>query len=661
LTAADNYWYGPNGLPAIASDITIEGEGATISRAGSAPPFRFFFVGADGTSPRTSEYVSPGAGILTLRNLTLNGGLAEGGDSNKGGGGAGMGGAIFSQGRVAIERSTLTGNVARGGSAVNPAATGGGGGIGTDSSITGGGFGPGSFGGGTGGGSAGGGAGFRASESGLTGTVGFMGQGGAGGGPRTGLGGAGASYTGTGGPAAGGSGGDGSGGGNSNVMGHGGAFGQGGSNGGGVGGGGGPGGGGGGFGGGGGLGFSGFSGGAGGFGGGGGGAVVGAPGGAPGFGGGTPEGEKGGGGAGMGGAVFNMQGELTVRNSTFAANGALGGADEVSDHGKGIAGAVFNLNGAFTAAGSTFSGNSAAYYASQIYNLEYDGYDQRMATATLRDTIVHGGSGSASLSQDLTSNKSAYGIVPPAGSAAVADLSQFNLVGSVFVQEQGTLVGSPITADPLLGPLQANGGPTPTMAPATGSPAIDAGDAQCLDLAGTPLATDQRGEPRPAGRACDLGAYETGLSSAKSANPPPVIKDLKVSPRVFAAARRGPSALAAKAVGARVRFGLDRAASVRFTFRRKLPGRKLGRRCVKPTKGNRKARRCSRLVRVAGDFTRQSAAGVNAFRFSGRLRGRRLTPGRYLLLATPTAGGVNGIAAGAPFRIVRPKQPDKRR
>ena len=37
LTAVDNYWYGPNGLPPIASEITIEGNGATIARSATAP------------------------------------------------------------------------------------------------------------------------------------------------------------------------------------------------------------------------------------------------------------------------------------------------------------------------------------------------------------------------------------------------------------------------------------------------------------------------------------------------------------------------------------------------------------------------------------------------------------------------------------------------
>jgi hypothetical protein len=53
-------------------------------------------------------------------------------------------------------------------------------------------------------------------------------------------------------------------------------------------------------------------------------------------------------------------------------------------------------------------------------------------------------------------------------------------------------------ADPLLGALGDNGGPTATMALGTGSPAID--------LATGCPATDQRGLPR--GASCDSGAYE---------------------------------------------------------------------------------------------------------------------------------------------------------
>jgi len=67
--------------------------------------------------------------------------------------------------------------------------------------------------------------------------------------------------------------------------------------------------------------------------------------------------------------------------------------------------------------------------------------------------------------------------------------------------------------DPLLGPLQNNGGPTDTMALLPGSPAIDAGNPSgCTDGQGHLLKTDQRGMPRPDKEdsvGCDMGAYES--------------------------------------------------------------------------------------------------------------------------------------------------------
>ena len=63
----------------------------------------------------------------------------------------------------------------------------------------------------------------------------------------------------------------------------------------------------------------------------------------------------------------------------------------------------------------------------------------------------------------------------------------------------GTLCAPSITvADPQLGPLQDNGGPTKTMLPASGSPAIGLGTG-CPPI-------DQRGNARPS--ACTLGAVE---------------------------------------------------------------------------------------------------------------------------------------------------------
>ena len=73
-----------------------------------------------------------------------------------------------------------------------------------------------------------------------------------------------------------------------------------------------------------------------------------------------------------------------------------------------------------------------------------------------------------------------------------------------------TVVGTVILADPKLGPLQGNAGPSPTHALLSGSPAIDAANATgCRDNFGAVLITDQRGVTRPSGGGCDIGAYES--------------------------------------------------------------------------------------------------------------------------------------------------------
>jgi hypothetical protein len=67
-----------------------------------------------------------------------------------------------------------------------------------------------------------------------------------------------------------------------------------------------------------------------------------------------------------------------------------------------------------------------------------------------------------------------------------------------------TAIGSMNNTYPMLGALANNGGPTLTMALLFGSPAIDAGNTALAP------ATDQRGFPRPAGSAADIGAFEYG-------------------------------------------------------------------------------------------------------------------------------------------------------
>lgn len=112
------YDMGPSALPAIRSDVVIEGNGSTLLRSANAPPFRFFYVAPPPSADRKSR--------LTLRNLTLQGGLAQGGNGGggasmvpgpgSGGGGAGLGGAILTQGSLVLTHVKLVGNAARGGS-----------------------------------------------------------------------------------------------------------------------------------------------------------------------------------------------------------------------------------------------------------------------------------------------------------------------------------------------------------------------------------------------------------------------------------------------------------------------------------------------------------------------------------------------------------------
>jgi hypothetical protein len=173
LTQINNFWYGPDGLPAIRSNLTINGNGATIQRDSGVPNFRLFYVSGGLSGPGLP------AGNLTLKDLTLEGGVAQGGSSSRGGGGLGAGGAIFNQGTLNLNRVTLTNDTAAGGSS-GVAGTGlGGGGMGQNAptSGAGGGFGGnlgGTFGGngGTGGpavggaGGGGGGGGFRLGDNG---------------------------------------------------------------------------------------------------------------------------------------------------------------------------------------------------------------------------------------------------------------------------------------------------------------------------------------------------------------------------------------------------------------------------------------------------------------------------------------------------------------
>ena len=207
-----------------------------------------------------------------------------------------------------------------------------------------------------------------------------------------------------------------------------------------------------------------------------------------GFGGGNGGKWAGGGGGGLGGAVFNDGGTVAVANSTFSGNSAQGGSAGPADsspkavNGCGYGAGLFNCDGTVSVDSTTFSANTLSGSSAAgggIYNYQGSG----TAGLTLRNTILANSSGGA----DAVNN----------GGTVTAPAGNRNLI------ENNSGCGTPYsTADPNLGALADNGGPTRTHALLVGSPAIDTGD--------TTLTTDQRGVfSRPQGAADDMGSFET--------------------------------------------------------------------------------------------------------------------------------------------------------
>lgn len=129
----------------------------------------------------------------------------------------------------------------------------------------------------------------------------------------------------------------------------------------------------------------------------------------------------------------------------------------------------------------------------------------------------------------------------------------------------------------------------------------------------------------------------------------PSVEDVDLSADTFRAAGSGPSATESRApIGTTVSYTLSEAGAVKFTVQKPAKGRKVGKKCKKPSRKLRKKKRCTRYKNLKGSFTLTGKAGVNRFRFTGRLRGKKLKPGRYRLKAT-AAGG----SSTATFKIVR--------
>jgi hypothetical protein len=95
LVAATN---DANGLPTITSDITLNGRGATIARAASAPRFRILDVAS--------------GGALTLDSLTVSGGIAADCPDPSDPGVIACGGGILTHGALTVILSRISNNTA---------------------------------------------------------------------------------------------------------------------------------------------------------------------------------------------------------------------------------------------------------------------------------------------------------------------------------------------------------------------------------------------------------------------------------------------------------------------------------------------------------------------------------------------------------------------
>jgi hypothetical protein len=107
----------------------------------------------------------------------------------------------------------------------------------------------------------------------------------------------------------------------------------------------------------------------------------------------------------------------------------------------------------------------------------------------------------------------------------------------------------------------------------------------------------------------------------------PRLKNLFIRPTAFRVAGKR-SARSSASTGATFGYTLSEAASVSFTIERLSRGRRVKRKCVKPKRSNRRSKPCTR-AKPLGSFTRQSSAGTNRKRFSGKIGRKPLKPGRY--------------------------------
>jgi predicted outer membrane repeat protein len=216
--------------------------------------------------------------------------------------------------------------------------------------------------------------------------------------------------------------------------------------------------------------------------------------------------------SGVGGGAIYVSGKLTLTNCVVANNTTTYGGGGVCNRGT------------LTVNNSTVAGNNApSAFGGGIYNSS--GANLAVNNSTLaKNTAANsfGGGiftqGSASVNSSTLANNSASSAL---GGGIYFLAGTLNLTNCIIASNAGGDVAGAGTIssfvnsltnrpDINLASLGNYGGPTPTMPPLPGSPAIDAGN----DAAAGSLTTDQRGYPRVSGAHMDIGAVEAQYASA---------------------------------------------------------------------------------------------------------------------------------------------------
>lgn len=107
----------------------------------------------------------------------------------------------------------------------------------------------------------------------------------------------------------------------------------------------------------------------------------------------------------------------------------------------------------------------------------------------------------------------------------------------------------------------------------------------------------------------------------------------------------------------KIGFELDRDASVRIVVSRLIKGKRIGRgKCRAKLKKARKGKRCT-VVKPVGTISASRPAGPSSVVFPKRLGGRKLTPGRYRLVATATsAEGQRSASVRATVKVLKARK-----